>query len=186
MHSRFLVLVDKSKAKTSTEIREWVYHTLYESPGFLSESSGEYNFCSSMCDGFVIGGRWSGDLTWASLDESKTKGFWDEFEQKKLGWINNEDKKKEIQEKKSKKLFKKYFPEYKGTQLVFRDSYSPFGYPDDAKVVDKQIYDKFIKKYEGEYLSPGESDEIVNLDGDEITPANVIGMKWVIVVDYHM
>jgi hypothetical protein len=181
-----LVLFDKSRAKTSKEAREWTYYALSESPGFLQNDSGEFSFGSSMCDWFVIGGRWSGDLNWACLDKDKEKEFWEEFEKEKLGWMSGDDKKQEAQKQKAEELFRKYFPDYKGPKLLFRDTYAGTGHPDDAKIVDKQIYDRLIKKYEGEYMSPGESDEFVNLESDEIKPIDVIGMKWIVVVDYHM
>lgn len=185
MHYRFFVLFDKSKATTSLEAREWVKDTLENAPGFL-QADGEYNFSPSFADWFVIGGRWSGELTEAHLDQEKLKAFHQEFDNKKLGWINNSDKKEASQKSKTKKLFKKYFPEFTGEIPIYRDTYISLGNPDDAMIVDKKIYENILKQYEGEYKPPGEDEGIVNLDGDEILPETTVGLKWIVVVDYHM
>src|SRR5262245_12379832 len=63
MHYRFLVTCERDVAETSVEARAYVLDTLRQE-GFVGES----RWGGGLCDWFVIGGRWSGDLsryTWA-------------------------------------------------------------------------------------------------------------------------
>ena len=59
MHFRFFVTFEKGAAKTSHEAREYVLYTLHEE--CFSYSDGRWG--GGMCDWFVIGGRWSGELS---------------------------------------------------------------------------------------------------------------------------
>ena len=71
MHYRVLVTFEKEAAKTSQEAREYAFWTLMEDTSFI----GGGRFGSAWCDWFVIGGRWSGELsraTWAKAVPSET------------------------------------------------------------------------------------------------------------------
>ena len=58
MHFRFLATCDRDTAETSEEARAYVLDTLLEE-GFV----GEGRWGGGLCDWFVIGGRWSGELS---------------------------------------------------------------------------------------------------------------------------
>ncbi len=65
MHSRLLVTCNKDHAGTSQEAREYVYDALLNDSSFVGDGG---RFGAPVADWFVIGGRWSGELsraTWA-------------------------------------------------------------------------------------------------------------------------
>jgi hypothetical protein len=61
MHFRFLVTCERDKAETSAEARDYVHETLLEE-GFC----GAGRWGGGISDWFVIGGRWSGELSFAT------------------------------------------------------------------------------------------------------------------------
>jgi hypothetical protein len=191
MHHRLFVLTNKENAKTSEEARNYVYDQLMEDNSFVGDGG---RFSSPIADWFVVGGRWSGALTQLLLDQDKLKEYWKEFEKQKLGWTNNTDKKTEDQQKKSQELFTQYFPNFKGEIPIWRDAgYIHKGYEDDAQIVTKKLWDVLNKDYEKNNEHVGfipeeptpEDDGICDLECDEVTKENVVGKKWLVVVDYH-
>jgi hypothetical protein len=65
MHYRFLVTFNKDEAETSEDARSYVTDYLHEH-GF----AGEGRWGGGLADWFVIGGRWSGELSrhsWGKL-----------------------------------------------------------------------------------------------------------------------
>ena len=78
MHVRFLVTFNKDDAATSEEAREHVYDTLLAKA--LPIRKGRWN--GGLADWFVIGGRWSGELTRALLDKEKLETVEKKFERK--------------------------------------------------------------------------------------------------------
>ena len=189
MHYRMFALLPKDEVETSQEARENVQSELENDTSFVGEG-GRFN--SPVADWFVIGGRWSGALTQAILDKEKLKKFFKEFQEKKLGWINR-DNPEEKQREKSHKLFRKYFPDFKGEIPLYRDSYNHIGYDDDAVLVDKEIYKTHLKRLEKTYdwgkAKEGEWHvELICLYDDypaKLTAKNIIGKYWIVVVDYH-
>ena len=69
--------------------------------------------------------------------------------------------------------------EHKGTTFT-RESFRELGYEDDAMIVDTEIYHGLLKEYEG----AAQSDFHADYEYDEVS-SDVIGKKWVVVVDYH-
>jgi hypothetical protein len=192
MHYRLYVLTDKSNANNSKEARDYVNDQLLNDSSFVGEGG---RFSSPIADWFVIGGRWSGVLTQIQLNQSTLKRFWDEFEAKKLGWTSKENS-AEDQAKKTHKLFKSYFPKFKGLVPVYRGDdiqYNRFenGADDDAMLVTKKLWkiikENFKKEYERELpeYPEVEEDYIVDLEGEPLTDNSVIGKKWIVVVDFH-
>jgi hypothetical protein len=63
-----------------------------------------------------------------------------------------------------------------------------FGYDDDAMLVTPELYDKCLRRFEGEYActgDPGQDDPtFADLDREEVSE-DFIGEKWIVVVDYH-
>lgn len=133
MHYRYLLLFNKEHAETSEEARNFAWDTLHEE-GFVG--GGEDRFSCSPSDWFVIGGRWSGELSGVG--------------------------------------------EKNGCKKASSDSYQKLGYEDDAAIVDEEIYEELLKGYEG---TP-DSDEHADYEYDVVSP-EIIGKKWVVVVDYH-
>jgi hypothetical protein len=71
-------------------------------------------------------------------------------------------------------------PEYKNIPYQ-RDTYKEHGYEDDAMIITEELYDNLLKEYEGRV----ESKHHIDLDYEPVSP-EMIGKKWVVVVDYHI
>lgn len=177
MHHRLFVLIPKSEAKSSIGARQFVYEWLI-SEGFLAEAN---RFSTGPADWFVIGGRWSGELTRALLDQKKLKEFWDEFEQKYGWWTGGKENVTEQQRlKQSKELFSNFFPKFKGIHPFWRNPYKETGYKDDAMVVTGKLFDRLeLNKL------PANVEGVIDMEEEEIEKKNVVGKKWIVVVDYH-
>lgn len=185
MHYRLFVLTQKEHAKDSEEVRRYVYNELSSDPSFCGEGG---RFGSPLCDWFVIGGRWSGELTKAGLDQEKLKAFEKEFGELYGWWTGGKGTvTEEIRAKQAVEVFKKYFPDFQGGHPYWRNSYAHLGYKDDAMIVSKEIWGKVLKAYESvDYRVEDEDSDlaVVDLECDPISE-RVIGKKWLVVVDYH-
>jgi len=185
MHSRLIALVNRNSNESSLDARRKVEARLIQE-GFAGEGG---LFVSHPADWFVIGGRWSGELTAARLDQEKLKAFWEEFERLELGWVSR-DKPEEEQKRKAIELFRQFFPDCQGGPPVWRDNYTHLGYEDDAQVLDRPLFD-FVKELKS-YPHNGSREDLydgrcfVDLDEpyEELT-AGAIGKKWCVVVDFH-
>ena len=186
MHNLLLVTCNKTHAKTSQEAREHVDNELTNDDSFVGEGG---HFGAPVADWFVIGGRWSGELsrqTWAKdvtrlIDELEQKEgirVWGAF----YGNSEKDEKQKQLT-KEVETLYQNSLPsEYRNKGLVYvRDTYGSFGYEDDAMLVTPDLYDLFLKPYEGADQS---EDEYVDLDYDTVS-REFIHTKWLVVVDYH-
>src|SRR5690606_37868962 len=72
-----------------------------------------------------------------------------------------------------------------GPSPYTRDSYTELGYPDDAMLLTRELYDALLVPYEG--ISTFDSRihcEYLDLDDEPLQP-DAIGHKWLVVVDYH-
>lgn len=184
MHSRLIVLSEKKNGKNSEQIRGFVYEWLIEN-GFTGEGN---RFHSPPSDWFVIGGRWSGDLTASRLDQKKMKVFEKEFEKAELGWMSL-DQKEDTQRQKTKTLFRKHFPDFKGEMPIYRNRYGNLGAEDDAQIVDEHLLEKVVEpllKNDGKDTEYGGYQMVCADDENYDLPPvkEIIGM-WAVVVDYH-
>ena len=209
MHQKLFVAFNKENAENSTEARNHVYSTLVDDPSFVGEGG---RFSSPIADWFVIGGRWSGELSRATFMKKVNEQI-EKWEKEKdvqiLGTSYGSNEKSKIQAELKKKVEKYYqdsLPEeWKNKGLVYdRDTYSDDGFEDDAVILTKELYDVFLKDYaenEGEYIHQdgavfyeetwgGRDLVFIDLDygydedSDELNP-KMIGKKWLVVVDYH-
>jgi hypothetical protein len=179
MHFRFLFTFNKEEAKNSEEARRFAERYLRDN-GFVSSDK---RWGSGSCDGFVIGGRWSGELTQAHLNRKKLNAFIGEFEEK-YGWYvgGKERVTEEKRARQANKLFRKYFPEFGPAPIPFwRDRYREFGYEDDAMIVDTDIYERLLKAHKGET----DNEDFADCQSDGVSP-RMIGKKWVVLIDYHV
>jgi len=176
MHYRAFVTFNKDEAKNSEEARKYAQNRLIEE-GFADQ---ERRFNASPADWFVIGGRWSGELTRMQFKKEKLVEFSDEFG-KKHGWHTNHKNSDAKRMKQATKLFKKYFPTFKGLIPYWRDTYNHLGYEDDAMIVTPHIYKTFLKEHEG---SEEDGEHFWDLDYDAVNP-DFIENKWIIILDYH-
>jgi len=152
-------------------------------------------FSCPIADWFVIGGRWSGELsmlTWASVVTDKIAKLEKEENIQIWGAFYPEGESKDKQSKlraRAEELYKEATPEiYKGKGLVYdRDTFDQLGYQDDAMIVNDELYEKVLKKHEGKYeVYDTEFDMLHYFDLEEDSVSReFIGSKWVVVVDYH-
>ena len=181
MHFVLYVMTDKGNAKTSMGARAYVYDWL-EREGFASEGS---RFHSPIADWMVIGGRWSGEFTKKSLDDEKIKAFEKEVEKKHGFWTGGKISKTDRLEQ-SKKLFTKYFPDFDGLLPYWRDDYASHGEEDDAVIVDEDIYKKIVKN--GVNIAVDEGGSVIDTDeydAERLKKKDIVGKKWICVVDFH-
>jgi hypothetical protein len=139
-----------------------------------------------MADWLVIGGRWSGELSrasWAKAITAEMNAL--EREQGVQVWgvfYGSAEKERTQQELAARfqQLWDQHAPDaYKGIPIQ-RDTYQETGYEDDAMLLTQELYDALLKEYEG----TEESDHHADLDYDAISP-EMVGKKWLVVVDYH-
>jgi len=173
MHNRLYITFNKDLAKNSQEARDYAYNSLVDDSSFCGEG-GRFN--SPMADWFVIGGRWSGHLSEKALNidfyKEVVKIIKPEHD---IGFSTQE-----IKDNKSKieALWRKLGG--KGKSSFNRDRYVQTGSKDDAMIVDKVLYKKCLKEFEG-----FETDEsFADLDWEEVSK-DFIGKKWIVVIDYH-
>jgi hypothetical protein len=187
MHALLYVLCPKHGLADSKSARSHVFNWLSDN-GF-TENSGLFQ--RYYADWFVVGGRWSGELTSNQLDQEKIKALNNEFEQKYGFWISK-DITEEIRREQYRKITQKYFPDYKGMPWAFRDSYQEEGYEDDAQIVNRPLFDRIIKDHLIDEISQEKlwnGGAVIATDiqdnKDSITPDRFIGKYWIVVVDFH-
>ncbi len=179
MHARMLVTFTKEKARTSQGARKYAYTVLSQDDSFVGDGG---RFGSPLADWFVIGGRWSGELTRMRLDQEKLKQLDAAFEQQHGWWLGGKEQVTEdIRREQYRALFLQYFPDFVGEVPAWRDAYSHLGDSDDAAVVDEKLYDTALKEYEGQDT---DGEFFADLDG-ECVNSTFVGKKWIVVVDYH-
>lgn len=187
MHFRLITIFDNHKAENSREARNFVDDYLMNQ-GFVSDGK----VWNGICDWFIIGGRWSGDLEKAHLEKNKLEELEDEFENK-YGWtlggkdsIDREDRMEQMQS-----LFDKYFPDFDGVMPYWRDTYKDNGYSDDAQIIDQDIWDRVISDYNNpedtyQYQVTDDYDQPLVYCIDDSIKENMIGDYWAVIVDYHI
>lgn len=176
MHSLYFVKI--KKAENSLEARQKAYNIL-ESNDFARE--GGY-FSGSKSDWFVVGGRWSGIFTDKSKVMEAIKPLLDEKQKDYDEWtlaINphlvSEEKKKQIDELSMQMIGLPFF----------RDTYSSFGYDDDAIVLTKENMEKIKKEYKEVEVCVVTEDDYI--DGEAVC-ADLLEENegdWLVTIDYH-
>jgi hypothetical protein len=139
-----------------------------------------------MADWLVIGGRWSGELSrhsWAKDITVWMRKIEKEHDILVWGVFYGDEAKKKLQAELLAQFTRMWQdaapPEYKDIPYQ-RDTYKPDGYEDDAMILTQEIYDGLLKQYEGRE----DSEHHADLDFEPVSP-EMIGKKWVVVVDYQ-
>jgi hypothetical protein len=181
MHFRFLATCDCDTAETSKEARAYVLDTLLEE-GFV----GEGRWGGGLCDWFVIGGRWSGELSrrsWAREITARMAALEEQHGVQVWGTFYGDGEKQRIQQELAKQFQQMWDSQapaaYLGIPYV-RDTYKRDGYADDAMLMTRELYDALLKEYGGKE----ESEHHADLDYEPVSPA-MVDRKWLVVVDYH-
>ena len=181
MHANIYVMTDKENAKTSAEARAFAFGYLQQQ-GFAGEGT---RFSCPIADWFVVGGRWSGEFTKQTLDKDKIQAFEKEFEKKYGYWINKSVS-QDDRRKQSEKLFKEYFPDFDGKMPYWRNGYNEMGADDDAVIVNNAIYTKIVKAGMKNGIEDGGA--VVDTNGWDVCnmkKKDIVGKKWIVVVDFH-
>lgn len=119
MHASCLIII-KADLKDGTSEE---YVSMAMNPFQEEDSNGWW-------DWFVIGGRWSGQLSRIKLDPEKLKEFGKQVEEQGLNWVSK-DKPENLQNARAKELWHTIFGE-DSEPLVGRDRYEGF-YEDDVQ-----------------------------------------------------
>jgi len=155
-----------SRTKFRGGHRAYAYRFLLDE-GFASEG----RFSGGRADWFVIGGRWSGDLTRLHLSQRKLRACDKEFEKKYGWWIGGEDRVTDDQRKAQyAEVFRKHFPDFDGLIPAWRDQYAEMGCDDDAMIVDDAISAAIKKETDG-------SDYFCDSMGEDPS-RSFIGTRW--------
>jgi hypothetical protein len=177
MHFRFLVTFKSDAAKNSTEARRYAALTL-DAQGF----AGDYG----IADWFVIGGRWSGELsrhTWAKLISAEMDVLEREHDVQVWGAFYGDEDKQRIQRELAERfqaMWNAAAPCAFRDIPIQRDTYKAYGYEDDAMLLSQELYAALLQEYAGQPRSEYHGD----LDGEDVSP-EIVGRKWLVVVDYH-
>lgn len=181
MHCLLFVCIPKDVAESSREAREYFNGYLLE-----NEFTAEGRFSLGI-DWLVIGGRYSGKLTEAHMNQHKLKQFHEEFGKKYGWWYGGNGKGKIVTEEQRRRqalaLWRRYFPEFQGEIPDWRNDYAELGYDDDAMIVDDVIFKRIVKGHVEETPTYEEGEVIFEDDPDDST--KTVGKCWIVVVDYH-
>lgn len=186
-HFSMYLLLPKDGLETSEEARDEAERYLV-SNHFVSDEGGRWNNAPS--DWFVIGGRWSGELTVAHLDPTKWEKYCKAVKKKLLRATGPGHMEKEQENRKrATAMFHKRFPDMVGVESPYtRDGYATSGYEDDAMILDDAVWEKLIKPGLGVDLHKGgavvHAGDFEGMEED-IVKEDVVGKCWVCTVDFH-
>jgi hypothetical protein len=178
MHHLMLVTLSLEDG-TSDKARASAYSQLVDDTSFCGEGG---RFGSPLCDWFVIGGRWSGELRKEFLGQAYQDALEQEFPEFTKGYFPStllETHKAGLD-----RLWQRIGGT--GNHPLTRSGYDDLGADDDAMLIDQFLYDHFLKPNAGctENIGDNELPDFADLDGDEVGES-FIGRKWLVVVDYH-
>ncbi len=186
MHARLLVLwQDTDPDATSEKVRENVLETLIDDPGFCGEGSIIH---PPVCDWLLIGGRWSGDLTRARGEIPEPDLAHIEREMKSIRQMRAETG--SIWSEMSQEEFEKKLAEIPEQRQ--RHIHRPTGYEDDAQFLDIILWENEIApllkkkgvRVDGHLIYQNDLLAVLDWEQEPLTE-ELIGQRWVVVVDYH-
>ena len=82
----------------------------------------------------------------------------------------------------------KYFPNFTGEPPFFRDEFAALGYDDDAIFINNERqYYRLLNEFEGSWFVKNRFSKIdmFNLSQIIVSPENIIGKHWVVVLTCH-
>ena len=172
MHNKAYITFEKGRADTSEKARQYTFDTL-EEEGFATQT----RFFSGPSEGFIIGGRFTGDLQ----VQLARREFFTLAEKlvhaKPVPGLT--DTEAGIHAKQLDRLWRELG--MKGENPYARDLFRTLGYEDDAMLVSRKLYNKVLKPYECKNEHEG---EFWDLDGDLVSKW-FINKKWIVVIVYH-
>ena len=177
MHYRMLVTTSLPDGATSEDARHTVHDALLSDESFCGTGG---RFGSPLCDWFEIGGRWTGLLAETAIGESYRAALIARFPEMAKDWWPHslvDTNREELDA---------IWQAHGGTgpSPYARNDGIGFGYPDDAMLVTRELYDGLLATYEGDSLVNDGYCEYCDLEDEPLHP-DFIGSKWLVVVDYH-
>jgi hypothetical protein len=174
MHNLMLVTIAMPADATSDEVRDEVYETLMDDNSFCGEAG---RFGGPLCDGFVIGGRWSGLLA-----ETIIGPAYRDTVIAKIPEFGGELLPQQLIDSHAGELDALWLQHCgMGPSPYTRSGYRDYGFSDDAMVVTQTLYDALLAKYADEIYV---TEKFIDLNDEAIGP-DFVGRKWLVVVDYH-
>jgi hypothetical protein len=179
MHYLYFVKVQKDEATSARE-------AINRAQSILDEEdfvAGEGYWGGGKCDWYVMGGRWSGELSGLSIEGD----FYEEVlkfvrskegNRKDFGWVSVSDCKKYADE--IQKLWLALGG--KNANPYARDCYKRDGLEDDAVILSPEIIAAVKEKWR---------DEVEYYDSDSFEEKNLSALSnedighWLVAVDYH-
>jgi hypothetical protein len=177
MHHLLLITLNRPADATSLDTRERVYSKLINDDSFCGEGG---RFGAPLCDWFVIGGRWSGYLKETMLGKPYQAAF-----KRAFPGIAAHGLPQNAIEAESE-ILNRFWHGVGGTgsHPALRSGYDELGDDDDAMIVDRPLYDHFLRESEGDCQGDGSRSQFADLD-DEPVAQSFIGRKWLVVIDFH-
>lgn len=178
MHFLMLVTTSLPDGATSEQARWTVADALLNDDSFCGSGG---RFGSPLCDWFVIGGRWTGILAQTMIGERYQTSLTTRFPALLDDW------QPELLVEQHGAELDALWAACGGTAAspYTRTSYQELGYEDDAMLLTKQLYERYLAKYQGcELVKDAGHCEYIDLDGEPLAP-DFCGEKWLVVVDYH-
>ena len=180
MHTLLIVTVSMWDARHSQEAKDHADDLLREDDSFCGNGG---RFGSSLCDWFLVGGRWSGLLQETLLGDAYQAAFKREFPQFANGWYP-----RDLVEQ-HREALSQFWHRFggKGEHPVTRLALDITCGDDDAMPLNRFLYDHFLKEHAGFATNlPGHGAvcDFADLD-DEPVEESFIDRKWLVVIDYH-
>jgi len=179
MHFLLLVTLAMPEGSTSKDARVKAHSHLGDDNSFC----GDGRFASPLCDWYVIGGGWSGRLREALLGQHYQDGLQHELSEIRDPCfpLNPGDAAKTGLDN----LWRRFGGS--GDHPLARNRRTDLGYEDDAMLLDRALYDHFLKDHAGlatNLVGCGATSDYADLD-DEPLDESFIGRKWLVAIDYH-
>jgi hypothetical protein len=176
MHFPMLLTITLPDGSNSEDARRAVHEALIKDSSFC----GGGRFGCPLCDWFVIGGRFSGLLTEATLGFAFEAAVSARFPEGVPSPLNLDDCDR-VEYEAIWRTIGGMEPSPKG-----RDSYAMTGHPDDAVILTDALYDALLANYKGNDIVFRDSHcEFADLDEEELD-SDFVGRKWIVVVDQHV
>lgn len=178
MHYRMLVTVSANTGATSEQVRQKVRAGLIHDVSFCGSGG---RFGHPLCDWFVIGGRWSGLLSETKRNDPYRAAMRELFpEMSRDFWPQSL-----VDQNRQKLDALWHLHGGTGPSPYTRSGYEELGFPDDAQLLTAELYEDFLKDYEDESLViQNDHCKFVDFEDDVLSP-DMIGRKWLVVIDYH-
>jgi hypothetical protein len=174
MHHRLLITLDFPPFDDSIHVRRKLYDRLMADDSFCGEGG---RFGSPLCDWFVIGGRWSGQLAEIAIGAPYKDAVRARFPELAREWWPQS-----IADQHGAELDALWQAHGGiGPSPYTRTGYEELGHPDDAMMLTARLYEALLAEYRGQEIN---TDGYADLDDEALQP-DFVGRKWLVVVDYH-